>query len=223
MKPSTPNQGLRLFRTGGASLLLALALAGCSIVGPSREPTTVYAPDPKVRVDPAWPRLDAQLTVVSAETPRSTDGLRIAVRPTPLELQVYKGASWAQRPSDMVEAVVVRTLQDSGGLRAVARQGSGIGADYRLVLDARRFESSYSAQPEPSAMIEVNATLLHAADARIVAARAFRYAEPAASTHVEAVAAAFENALAQLGHDVAGWVLTQGAAHERAEHPNAPR
>ena len=51
----------------------------------------------------------------------------------PSEMQVYKGASWAKPPTDMIEDAVLRALEDSGRIPAVARQGSGI--ERRLQAD----------------------------------------------------------------------------------------
>lgn len=217
----TPDTALRRLRLALASSLL-LGIAACSIVGDTRTPTIVYAPDPPLRVDPAWPTVNSQLAIASVDAARATDTLRIAVRPTPLELQVYKNAGWAKRPTEMVEDTVLRTLEDSGRIHAVARQGSGIAANYKLVLDLRRFEADYAGRAVPGAVIEVNAKLLHASDQRIVASRTFRHAQPAASTAVADVVSAFEQALGEVGAHVAGWVLTTGAAHERDGHPQSP-
>ena len=82
---------------------------------------------------------------------RTVDTFRIAVRPVPGELQVYAGASWARAPSDMIEDVIMRTLEDSGRIPGVARRGSGVAPDYRLLLDLRRFEADYAGAAIPSA------------------------------------------------------------------------
>lgn len=210
----------------GAALALALALpalAGCALLGASNgPPATLYAPDPRVPADPAWPTVRWQLALAAPSAASMTDGLRIAVRPTPHELQVYKGAGWAKRPSDMLEDALLRALEDSGRIPAVARRGSGVNADYRLVLDLRRFESDYAGNAVPAAVVEVNAKLLHARDAQVVAARTFVHAAPAASPAVPDVVAAFERSLVAVTGELAGWVLASGEAHERAHPAPAP-
>src|SRR3546814_12581030 len=80
----------------------------------------------------------------------------------------------------MVEDGVLRALEDSGRIGAVARQGSGINGDYKLVMDLRRFEADYAGAAVPSATIEVNAKLLHSADQRVAASRTFQASRPAA-------------------------------------------
>lgn len=199
---------------GVAVFSASLALAGCaSLLGGTDERNAVYAPVPAVRIDPSWPQLPAQIELSASSAAAVTDSQRIAVRPQPNELQVYKNASWARRPTDMVEDTVLRTLEASDRVGAVARAGSGINADYRLVLDLRRFESDYAGAATPAAVVEVNAKLLHSIDDRVVASRTFVHAQPASGTAVPAVADAFGGTLSEIGHAVAGWVLTTGQAH----------
>lgn len=201
------------------SMMLASTLvAGCSILGGGspKDAATIYAPDPRVVADPAWPVVSWQLAMTDATSARMIDSQRIAVRPTPGELQVYKGANWAKTPTEMVEDGVLRALEDSGKIPAVARQGSGIAADYKLVSDLRRFEADYNGQSLPSAVIEISVKLMHAQDQQVIASRTFLQAQPAGGVDVPQVADAFEQALRALSRDVAGWVLTSGDAHERS-------
>lgn len=201
-------------------LPLALALAGCGALGGSKDAATIYAPDPRVQADPAWPQVSWQLAVNHPDAARMVDSLRIAVRPTPGELQVYSGASWSKTPTEQLEDTLLRALEDSGKIPAVARQGSGIAADYRLVMDLRRFEADYAGNAVPSATVEVNAKLLHIPDQAVVASRTFLQATPASATDVASVSAAFGQALERIGGELAGWTLTTGQAHERSGvHP----
>lgn len=205
-------------RSIGRCIAVALALGllcGCSVVG-SKAPTTVYAPDPRVAADPAWPNVTWQLALGHPAAEQMVDSLRIAVRPMPGELEVYKGASWANTPSDQIEATVLRALEDSQKIPAVARQGSGIAADYNLLMDVRRFEADYAGNALPAATIEVNAKLLHSPDQDIIASKTFLQAAPSASTDTAAVAQAFGKALGTIGHDIAGWTLVTGSAHEHS-------
>jgi len=207
-------------RALAAALAAATLLAGCSsILGEKpKHPTVQYAPDPRVPADAAWPQADWQLSLTAPTAARMIDSLRIAVRPAGDEFQVYKGAAWAKLPSAMIEDALLRTLEDSGKIAAVARQGSGIGADYKLVLDLRRFESDYAGQALPSAVIELNAKLLHNADQKVVAQRTFLQSTPAATAQVGDVVAAFERSLAATTTDLAGWTLSSGDAHEQVAH-----
>lgn len=195
----------------------ALLLGACSVLGAGgeRERGAIHAPAPQLRTDPAWPQVDWQLSINPPTAARTVDTFRIVVRPTPGELQVYGGASWALAPSDMVEDAILRTLEDSGRITGVARRGVGMAPDYRLLLDLRRFEAAYGGSAMPSATIELSVKLVHAREQGIVGARTFTVAEPAATTAVASVAEAYTRALATIGHEVAGWTLETGEAHAR--------
>lgn len=202
-----------------ASCAAALLLAGCSIGGPKESPT-IYAPESRGGADPAWPGVSWQLSTARPGAAQMLDSRRIVVSPVAGELQVYKGALWARTPTEMLEDGVLGTLEDSGKIPAAARQGSGIAADYRLVMDIRHFQAEYAGAALPSAVIEVSAKLLHAQDQVVVGSRSFRHAQPAGGTGVALVADAFSQALAATSRDIAGWVLVTGQAHE-ASHPDS--
>ena len=209
------------YRLAAAGVLLAsLLVGGCSVLGSgTKETASILALDPRVAAAPAWPSVDWQLTLGQPSSARFIDSLRIAVRPLPGELQVYKGASWAKTPTDMMQDVLLRALEDSGRIQAVARQGAGINADSKLIVDMRRFEADYAGAATPSATIEFNAKLVHAVDQDVVASRTFLHAEPSAGTDVAAVGDAFSRALQRLGGEAAGWILVTGDAHDRGLHP----
>lgn len=211
--PAHRARAMHACRTALGAALVA-SLAACSILGGSREPVTIYAPDPRIPADPSWPEAAWQLSIGRPEAARIVDSPRIAVRPSPGELQVYKGAVWAKTPSEQLQDTVLRTLEDSRKIAAVARQGSGIAADYKLEMDLRRFEADYAGGAVPAATIEVNAKLLHSIDQDVVATRTFLQAVPAAGTDTAQVAQAFEQALAAIGHDIAGWTLASGNTRE---------
>lgn len=197
----------------------ALALAGCSVLASGdRHPITIYAPQARVAVDASWPRVDWQLAVAKPAAARLVDSPRINVRPTPGELEVYRGATWSQPATDMLEDALLRGFEDSGRIGAVARIATGIRSDYKLAIDLRRFEADYAGNPRPAATIELNAKLIHSLDQRVVASRTFLVAEPAADTAVPSVATAFETALARTTTELIGWTLAAGQADWQA-HP----
>lgn len=222
MKPAmgNRNQGPDVLRLSPVTLLAALLwivlLGGCSLLVGNKGTATIYAPVAQIQPDPAWPAVSWQLSVTRPSASRMLDSLRIAVRPTPGELQVYKDASWARPPADQVVDTVLYALEDSQKIPAVARQGSGIAGDYKLVMDLRRFEADYAGATLPSAMVEVNAKLLHAPDQDVVGSRTFLQAVPANGTEVAQVSQAFEQALGVIGHDIAGWTLVTGETHQRS-------
>lgn len=190
-----------------------LALGGCSVLtGGDKKPATIYAPNVRIAPNPSWPQVSWQLSVSKPSAARVIDSPRINVRPTPAELEVYKGVSWAQPATDMVDDALVRAFEDSGRITGVARATTGIRADYKLALDVRRFESDYRGQPTPTAFIEINAKLIHVIDQRVVADRTFRQEQPVGSTATGDVARALEQGLQAITTELVGWTLTTGQA-----------
>jgi cholesterol transport system auxiliary component len=190
--------------------LATLLLAGCSLVGGEKEPVAIYAPVPAVAADPAWPAVDWQLEIAKPHASGMIESRRIAVRPMPGELQVYKGAMWAAEPAEQLRDAVLRTLEESGRIGAVARQESGIAADYRLELDVRRYEADYAGAAVPAALVEVRARLVREIGREVVAEKTFRATSPSRGTDTARVAEAFRTALATIAHDIAGWTLESG-------------
>lgn len=202
-----------------ATVLLAAALmAGCSsLVGP-RTPITIFAPSTPIQSDPAWPAVTWALTIGHPEAARVFDNHLLMVSPTPGQLESYRGARWAQSPSRMLTESIARTLEDSGKIAVVVRQGSGATTDYRLLLDLRDFRSDYGGGASPSATIEVNAKLLRTRDMAIVGSRSFRRAQPATGVEAAQVSDAFGQALGGIAHDIAGWALATGQADAEQRH-----
>ncbi|MGV6492655.1 ABC-type transport auxiliary lipoprotein family protein [Stenotrophomonas rhizophila] len=188
-------------------------LGGCSLLGSNeRSAVTIYSPIVRIQADPGWPKVDWQLVVVKPSAARVVDSPRINVRPSPSELEVYKGVSWAQPATDMLDDALVRGFEDSGRVAGVARATTGIRADYKLALDVRRFEADYRGQATPAAMIEVNAKLIHVIDQRVVADRTFRQEQPVPTTATADVARAFEQGLQAMTTELVGWTLVTGQA-----------
>ena len=199
------------------ALPFALVLSGCSILGSEqRDPVTIYAPDVRVPARADWPAVTWTLVIAKPTAARVIDSPRISVRPTPGELQVYRGVSWAQPATEVLQDAVQRTLEDSARIPAVASADAGILGDYKLVMDLRRFEADYAGNALPSAIVEVNAKLVNNRDQRVVASRTFLQQKPATGVEVAQVAPAFEQALEAATADIVGWVLVSGNGDPRA-------
>ena len=209
-----------MLRALGATSLL-LALAACSLL-PEKMPLSLYAPAPTVAPQAGWPSVSWQLQVPRPLASELVDSPRIVVRPAPGELQVYKGAVWAEPAPDLVQDALVHAFEDSGRIGGVARRGSGIAGDYELLLDLRRFESDYAGGAMPRAEVEITAKLIANRSNTVVASRTFHQSASAGGTTVGAVAQAFETALGATLGEIVGWTLAEGQRHAAA-NPPAPR
>lgn len=200
MKSTPMNAARALFATA----MLAM-LAACSVL-PKQVDIATYTALSRITPDPAWPQARAQLTIARPSAERMLADSRIVVRPTPGELQVYHGASWAESPPEMVQRSLLQLLEDSGRLKGVATHDGGFSSDFDLAMDIRRFDSDYAGSATPSAVVEIAARLV-ASDGHVVAFRVFRAETPATSSAIPAVTQAFQQSLAKDSGDIAGWAL----------------
>ena len=195
-----------------ACLLPAVLLAGCGIL-PDKTPISLYSPPVVVRPDPSWPAVRGQLVVQRPNAEGLLDSPRIVVQPTPGEVQVYKGAIWADAAPDLLQTAVIHALEDSGKLTGVGRRGSGVAGDYELLMDIRHFDANYAAGAAPSAVIDVQANLVLGQENKVVASQLFHASAPAAGTQIPEVSQAFGTALSDVTRQITGWTLSQAATH----------
>ncbi|HWI24329.1 MAG TPA: ABC-type transport auxiliary lipoprotein family protein [Lysobacter sp.] len=197
------------------AMTLVFGLAGCSLI-PEKEPLALYSPAAKVAPDPAWPSVQWQLQIPRPLAPELVDSPRIVVRPAPGELQVYKGAVWAEPAPDLVQDAVLHAFEDSGRIGGVARRGSGVAGDYELLLDLRRFDSDYAGGASPRAEVEITAKLVANRSNTVIANRTFRHSAQAGGSAVGSVAQAFDSALGAAVADIVGWTLVEGQRYDAA-------
>lgn len=191
------------------AMAFAMALlAGCGSIGGPKVALKVYSPQVRVTPDPAWPQGDWQLTIGMQAANDVLDSSRIAVRPTPNELQTYRGVMWADNAPDLLQTAIVQAFEDAGRLPSASRFGGGGRGDMGLLVEVRAFETVYR-DGTPEAVIEVQARLLNFRGGGVATQR-FRHAVPGATAEVPAMVDAFGEAMSKVSGDVVGWTLVEG-------------
>ena len=200
-----------------SSLFLALLLSGCVSMLAGRQSTlSVFAPQLHVTSDAAWPEVDWDLAITKPSATRMIDSTRILVRSTPNQLMVFHGIVWAQPPTELIQDSILQSFEDSGQIKGVARAGTGIGADFQLLMDIRRFEADYTHSLKPEVRVDLEVKLLDNRTQNIVAARTFSMTASVDGATSEAICIAFGHVLDQMNHAVVGWTLTTGQSAPRA-------
>jgi cholesterol transport system auxiliary component len=190
---------------------LALPLAGCISLIDEPAPIDVYALRSQPLDAAALPSVPWALTVIRPSSTAFLDSNRIAVRPEPNVLQVYKGANWSDSLPDLVQAGIVQAFENSGKIKSVSRQNSGVPAEVALLLDIRQFESIYANDAKiPSAVIQIHAKVLEYPSNRVIAANTFTVDVPSASKDIPDVVLAFERGMNTVIGDIAAWTLVNG-------------
>lgn len=192
-------------------LLAAAALTGCISLIKEPGPATVYALQGRSIQHDVLPAVSWSLTVIRPNSTAFLDSSRIAVRPDVNVLQVYQGVSWPESLPDLVQSQLLLAFENSGRIKSVSRQNSGVPADVALLLDIRQFESVYlTGVRTPSARIQIHAKLLEYPSNRIIATHTFTAETPAESSKIPDVVMAFESALNTLNTDMVSWALSNG-------------
>jgi len=193
------------------ALVVALPLAGCISLIKEPNPIAVYALRPEA-VDAAnLPTVSWSLTVIRPNSLAYLDSNRIAVRPEPNVLQVYKGANWSESLPDLVQANLVQALENSGRIKSVSRQNSGVPAEVAMLVDIRQFESVYAPDVKiPDAVIQMHVKVLEYPSNRVIAVQTFSAAVPSASKNIPDVVLAFESGLNTVNADIIAFTLVNG-------------
>ena len=210
------------------ALGFAALLTSCSLgetVKPSEYATFALEFElPAAQGDP----LPWQLAIDQPVAPDSLAGVRVATRESDGSYGVLKAARWSERAPELVQSALVRTFEDSGRLRGVARANSALRSDYVLLTELRAFESDYR-KGGAEARIALSAKLARSGSRDVLAARVFEQSVAAQGTGGRAVATAFGKAAERLMPELRDWVFetaqsdTAAAPPESQAKPEAPR
>lgn len=185
--------------------LALLALTGCgSLLGPSGPAPVYYGLNAPRGASGA--AINRQLLVDVPRASLDLDTTRIAVMQKPNAVEYYADVLWRDRTPQMIQSLLVRTLDGGGRFRAVAAANSGLRADLLLLTDIGHFEAEAFRN---DVHVELTMRLVHAADRSIVATRSFNATAPAASASFDDVIAAYDRATSDVMVKIADWAATE--------------
>lgn len=202
------NQRIRIL----VSFLLMASLSACISLIKEPSPITVYSlRSTGNSQNQDWPTVPWSLTITRPLSNTFLDSNRIVVRPEANILKVYQGANWSDSLPDLIQEKLLETFENSGKIKAVSRQNSGVPAEVALLLDIRQFESVYLAgQKKPNVLIQIHAKLLEYPSNRVIASKTFNTDVATASKDIPDVVQAFETGLNTANQEIVGWALANG-------------
>lgn len=142
--------------------------------------------------------VDRQVTV---EVPESSGALmtdRVLIRPSGIEASYLPGAQWTDDAPLMVQTLMVRALQGSGGFAYVGRDPLGLSGDYAILTELSALEGQITAGADGetvSGVVEMRLSVVRENDARVLGTTIIREARPAASDAAADVTAALDQAM----------------------------
>jgi cholesterol transport system auxiliary component len=189
-------------------LSLSLAVAGCAgtLLGSSAEPPEVYRLE-IAEAAGAAERLPLALGVARPRAAASLDTERIAVVQPDSRFDYFAGVRWSEPAPQMLQALIVRTLQADGRYEVVVAAPSRVPADLLLDVELRRFEAVYAPGAEsPTVRVEFQATLVDPRRARRVSSFVASAEAGAESNRRGAVLEAYERATGESVQALAAWL-----------------
>lgn len=147
-------------------------------------------------------RASATIVVSAPEALSPLDSDRIMVRSPVSGVSLLKGAQWSDRLPQLFQSRLIQTFENGKSMRAVARPGDRISADYNLVSEIRRFEiDSGTGQ----AVVEISVKMVRESGGAIAAGRIFEARAPASAIAGTEAVAALDLALGRVLRDIVGW------------------
>lgn len=198
----------RPFRVS-ALLVAASLLAGCISVGAGERPEVSLRTIADPVVASEGRRAEWHLLVDLPRAARPLNGPRIVLSPRPGEFGVLADVRWTDDAPRLVQTLVVRAIERSGRIGAVAPVSSSVQADRLLELEIDAFHAAR--EPEGDAVrVAITARLIDTRSNRIVSSRRFETREPLESRRIDAVVGGFDRAIAEVVPGMVDWIASSG-------------
>lgn len=197
---------------GLALLLVLLMVSGCGVlssISDASKSLEVY----ELRVPSSVPvarggPIGRNVTVELPTTSGALETERIMIRPSPLQAQYLPGVRWSDPAPVMVQTLMLRTFEATGGLRYVGRTPLGLSGDYAVVSELVDFHAVLEPDGKTATVrLTLIARLVREQDASIIATRRFTASAKTGSTETPTLVKGFDAASAILLTDLANWLL----------------
>lgn len=196
-----------------AALLAVSTLSGCTALSAIGDATTVLevyelrAPEGIARSAGNALARDVIVEVPTTSGALETD--RIMIRPNRLQAQYLPDVRWGEPAPVMVQTLILRTLEETGGVRYVGRKPLGNSGDFALLTEVIDFQAEVRDDPDAAVVrLTLISRIVKEEDATILSSRRFSTSSPAASLDAQSVVEAFDTASAALFPELAAWVLS---------------
>jgi cholesterol transport system auxiliary component len=183
-------------------------MGGCGPLIETKPPPDLYSLTPKSTFPEEMPQVDWQLVIEEPIAARGLDTPRIAVRPSPTQLQYVAGSRWTSRAPKMVQTLLVESFENSGRIVAVGRHAIGLRSDYNLKTELREFQAEYyDGEKIGLVRVRLNAKLIKQPQQEIIASENFERLVRAENEGMQAIVDAFDEALGGVMKKVVVWTL----------------
>lgn len=193
-----------------ALVAIAATLSGCSVLG-GGEQLRAFEPQAPLSVTAAR-KSDRHLVIEVPTTSGALATEQMLIRPDRIEASYLPAAEWSSEVPLMIQTLLLRSVQGSGGFSYVGRDPLGLSADYALRSEVVDFQAETTQTAEGVAVqskITILAQLIREEDARVVASKRFTETRPAAGTTPSDVAGSLNAGLESLLPQMTRWILRE--------------
>lgn len=153
------------------------------------------------------------VTVEIPETAGSLSNDRILIRPSGLEASYLPGTQWTDEAPLMVQTLLLRALQDSGGYAYVGRKPLGLSGDYAILSELTDLQAEITpGEGAVLARVGLMVQIVRESDARVLASRKFTHAAAATGDSAAEVTLALDTGIRTVLPQITGWILAQTGA-----------
>lgn len=166
-------------RCGRSALLgAAVAMAGCAALLPAEpEPASWLLDRMPAAVPRASQRLPMALLVYPPQAREMMDTREMAYSLRPHHLAYYSRNRWAERPPEMLQPLLVRTIEATGRFSAVSTPPPAPAGAYALHTEVLELLQDYTQEP-PALLLALRLHLSDEKTNRTLALREIRQREP---------------------------------------------
>jgi cholesterol transport system auxiliary component len=205
----------RRFLGAGAALPLLAAVQACQLPG-SGPPPREYRLTPKTTFDDL-PKVQWSLVVTQPQANPAIDTARIArIAAGGLQVQYYADANWVDRAPAMVQPLIVQSFRSSGAIAVVADDRTDLRPDFVLSTDLTVFQAQQKASGPTDVSVSIAAKLFQMPRRNVVGTTEINRSVTAETESMDAIAAAFDDALGKVLKRVVEWTLVTGQSAPRS-------
>jgi cholesterol transport system auxiliary component len=140
---------------------------------------------------------------------RTLDTNRIAVVTNGINVDYVALAFWVDRAPAMVQSLIVQSFRNSGQLVQVGTNRDRVRPQFQLVSDLRAFQLNRGTGPD-MVRVSLNAQLLRMPERDSVGRESFAADRAPTGSGIDAVVAAFDEALGRVMKELVAWTIRTG-------------
>lgn len=185
-----------------AALGVTALLAGCA----SSTPLDTFSLSTS-QVQVAQKRKNVQILVPTPAALKALDSENIVIHDAPGSITYLKGAQWGDRLTNLVQARLVQTFENSNAVGGVGRPGDGLAINYQVQADLRDFGINASSSPQ-TARIELAVRVLNDKTGEVRATRVFTSTAPVSGAGNKAYIRALDAGFNDVTRQIVAWVVS---------------